>query len=393
MPSLISLHTNHGATRMLFTNHPLLRGVYLNLVVFILMLGSSLTLAHHGIATKFDPAKTLTVKGRVARVDWSFPHVHIFLLVTDGTVELPWYIELESPSLLEASGWQADAINIGDVISVSGNPARDDSRQIWGDSITATSTGSAVFTMTTPSLLSTIATVDTKATPRWPTGQPRLGAEPGEEGYWVPTLNVLQETGVAVDMAANGQLLNLNDAAKVAPLQDWALRLYEKRQQDFLRSDPTYLGCRPPSGPRKFLEPYGIQLLEDQPLDRIFVIAGGGNHDWQLIYTDGRALDGGFQLDDGNLLYYGRNVGAWEGDTFVIESEGYNEKFWLPGGLPHTEQMHVTERLTRTDFSTLNYEITINDPGAYTRNWSSSWTLKWLAGQDPPEHYCQDNRL
>jgi hypothetical protein len=55
--------------------------------------------------------------------------------------------------------------------------------------------------------------------------------------------------------------------------------------------------------------------------------------------------------------------------------------------------MHVTERLTRTDFSTLNYEITINDPGAYTRNWSSSWTLKWLAGQDPPEHYCQDNRL
>ena len=91
MPSLTSLHTNHGATRMLFTNHPLLRGVYLNLVVFILMLGSSLTLAHHGIATKFDPAKTLTVKGRVARVDWSFPHVHIFLLVTDGTVELPWY--------------------------------------------------------------------------------------------------------------------------------------------------------------------------------------------------------------------------------------------------------------------------------------------------------------
>lgn len=67
MPSLTSLHTNHGATRMLFTNHPLLRGVYLNLVVLSLMLGSSLTLAHHGIATKFDPAKTLTVKGRVAR--------------------------------------------------------------------------------------------------------------------------------------------------------------------------------------------------------------------------------------------------------------------------------------------------------------------------------------
>src|SRR5690606_28215485 len=138
---------------------------------------------------------------------------------------------------------------------------------------------------------------------------------------------------------------------------------------------------------------YGIQILEDKPLQRIFLIQGGGNHDWHLVYTDGRALDSeDFQLDAGNLLYYGRNSARWEGDTLVIESEGYNEKFWLPGGVPHTEQMHVTERLTRSDFDTLEYEITIDDPGAYTRPWTSSLSLRWLE-QDPPEHYCQDNRL
>src|SRR5690606_10891250 len=111
---------------------------------------------------------------------------------------------------------------------------------------------------------------------------------------------------------------------------------------------------------RKWLDAYGIQLLEERPLERIFVVQGGGNHDWHLLYTDGRDHGEAFQLDAGNLLYYGRNVGRWEGDTLVIEAEGFNEKFWLPGGLPHTEQMRVTERLTRVDFDTMEIQITID---------------------------------
>ena len=93
------------------------------------------------------------------------------------------------------------------------------------------------------------------------------------------------------------------------------------------------------------------------------------------------------------MLYYGRNVATWEGDTLVVESEGYNEKFWLTGGLPHTSEMKVTERLTRTDFNTMSVEVTIDDPGAYTRPWGMSWNLVWKEGEDPPEYFCQDNRL
>ena len=77
----------------------------------------------------------------------------------------------------------------------------------------------------------------------------------------------------------------------------------------------------------------------------------------------------------------------------VTESQGYNEKIWLPGGLPYSDHMHVTERLTRTNYGTMNYQLTINDPLTYTRPWSASWSLKWLEGSDPQEHYCQDNRL
>ena len=71
----------------------------------------------------------------------------------------------------------------------------------------------------------------------------------------------------------------------------------------------------------------------------------------------------------------------------------FNERFWMTsGGLPHTEQLRLVERFSRTDFDTLKYEVTIEDPGAYTRPWSSTATLRWVAGEEMPRHLCQDNR-
>ncbi len=350
-------------------------------------------LAHHGYTAKFDPEQAVTLNGRVTHLDWSNPHVHIFMTAEVNGRQENWYVEIESTVLLELNGWDDESLKPGDAITVNGFKARDGSPQAWGDEVRLSGTNEAVFSLRYPDILSSITDTPAQPTPRWPDGQVRLGAAPGELGYWVPVTTVLMEDGVEVDMLPNGQLLDLADASRVAPLQTWAQRLYELRQRNHLSSDPTYLECRPPAGPRKFLVPYGIQLLEDRPMNRVYVVSGGGNHDWHLIYTDGRAHDGGFQLDDGNELYYGRNVGHWEGDTFVVISEGFNEKFWLPGGLPHTGHMRTTERLTRVDSNTMEYQLTIDDKGAYTRPWTSSWTLKWRAGLNPPENYCQDNRL
>jgi hypothetical protein len=89
---------------------------------------------------------------------------------------------------------------------------------------------------------------------------------------------------------------------------------------------------------------------------------------------------------------YGHSIGWWEGDTLVIDTVGFNEDFWFSnGGLPHTNQLRMTERLSRPDFDTLIYEVTIDDPGAYTRPWTASWELKWVAGE-LPSHFCQENR-
>ena len=194
-------------------------------------------------------------------------------------------------------------------------------------------------------------------------------------------------------MTKYGLLKNIDDAAKVAPMQPWALALYRERQRRFLQDDPMYLNCKPPGGPRQFQLPYGVQFVEDRERQRIFVLIGSGNSNYRIIYTDGRnPASGQVGGDDDNPLYYGRSTGKWEGNALVLDTRGFNEDFWFTnGGLPHTDQLKMTERFTRPDLDTLRYDVTIDDPGAYTRTWTTGWTLRWVA-DELPRHLCQDNR-
>ncbi len=353
-------------------------------------------LAQHPVAAKFDLNKRRTLKGIVTRVDWSNPQVHVLIRVQEGGQPVQWAVEMESQLELERSKWTRDSLKPGDAVTVQGPVARDGSSQLWGDSIVLTGTGKRVLAMT-PEALAFFKPAPNAAgarpTPRWPDGKPRLGPVPGETGYWArPSSSSLKENGVNVQMDEYGLLKNLNDAARVAPFQPWARDLYALRQSTFLKDDPMFLECYPPGAVRQFQMPFGIQFLEDKAFQRIFVMNGGGNHDWHFIYTDGRAQQGDRRGNSDNPLYYGNAVGKWEGDTLVVDSKGFNEKFWFShGGLPHTEQLHLVERFTRTDMNTLKYEVTIDDAGAYTRTWSAGWTLQWVA-EDLPTFYCQDNR-
>jgi hypothetical protein len=353
--------------------------------------------AHHEISAKFDPAKPTTLIGRVVKVDWANPHVHVLMNVVSGGRTINWAVELESPVDLERSGWTMDSLKPGDAVTVQGILARDGSPQVWGNAITLTSTNKKVLAISPDALVGLKPAVSKQPTvpvPRWPDGKPRLGAAPGETGYWArPSATVLMETGANVEMDGHGLLKNLRDAGKVAPFQSWARALYELRQRNFLKDDPLFLECKPPGALRQFQMPYGNQFVEDKTFGRIFVMAGGGNHDWHFIYTDGRPQTGELGGNDTNPLYYGNARGRWEADTFVVDTTAFNEKFWFSnGGLPHTEQLHLIERFTRTDMDTLKYDVTIDDPGAYTRPWSAGWTLQWVAGEDLPVSYCQDNR-
>jgi hypothetical protein len=352
--------------------------------------------AHHSIAAKFDSARPVTLNGTVTDIDWANPHAHVFINVTEpGGRTTNWAIELESPVDLQRHGWTRNSLRPGDVVIVEGIAARDGSQQAWSTSMVVASTRKAVFALSNDAKISSARTSPpARPSPRWPDGQPRLGALPGETGYWSdPSSTTLVENGVSIRADANGLLRNIAEAGKAAPFQAWARDLYTYRQRNVLKDDPMFLNCLPPGGPRQFQNRYGIQLIEQRDRQRIFVLMGGGNRNWRLIYTDGRAQRGQPQGDDDNPLYYGRAVGRWERDTLVVDTKGFNERFWFSnGGLPHTDQLHLVERLSRPDFNTLKYDVTIDDPGAYTRTWSAGWTLRWIPGEDMPEYFCQDNR-
>lgn len=359
-----------------------------------LFLGGTAARAHHEITAKFDPTKPVELSGVVTYVDWRNPHAHVFMNVKTGNKLDNWAIELESPTILEMDGWTATTLRAGDSVKVKGGRARDGSRQVWGgDDLRFANSGLAVF----PPVLkpSTVAKAS-RPTPRWPDGKPALGGLPGQvEGYWTdPSETGLMEDGVNVPMSEWGLLANISDAEKVAPFQPWALGVYKLRQSRNLREDPMFINCKPPGGPRQFQSRLGIEFVEDKARQRIFVLMGSGNHNFRIIYMDPNRKQVGLQGgDDDNPLYFGRSAGKWEGDTLVVDTIDFNEDFWFTnGGLPHTSLLHLTERFTRSDFDTLRYEVTVDDPGAYTRNWSASWTMKWHGGGTVPYYFCQNNR-
>jgi hypothetical protein len=350
--------------------------------------------AHHELAAKFDDKKPMTLRGIVTKLDWANPHVHIFMNVQSGNRLVNWAVELESPVDLQKGGWNRDTLKPGDSITVQGIAARNGTQQVWGNSVTLANGNKKVFDMASAAKPAARADQASQPTPRWPDNQPRLGPAPGQTGYWgSPTATGLVQAGTNVQMDAYGLLRNVGDVDKVAPFQRWARDLYELRQRNLLKDDPMYLYCMPPGGPRQFQLPYGLQFVEDRDRKRVFVFIGSGNRNYRIIYTDGRAQQGQLRGDADNPLYYGRAVAKWEGDTFVVDTKGFNEKFWFTnGGLPHTEQLHLIERISRPDMNTLRYEVTVDDPGAYTKQWTASWNLRWIAGEELPVYYCQDNR-
>ena len=90
-------------------------------------------------------------------------------------------------------------------------------------------------------------------------------------------------------------------------------------------------------------------------------------------------LDGRGHPKEPNPNWMGHSIGHWQGDTLVVDTVGFNDQSWLDNiGHPHTEMLHIIERLHRADLGHLEIEITIEDPGAY----SKPWVIKRVADLD-----------
>ena len=333
----------------------------------------------------YERERKVNLQGPVTRIEWTNPNAFVFVNVRDATgVIANWAVEVGNPLDLERDGWKRSSLKIGDVIAVEAVPARGPRRQALATAVTLG--GKRVFA---PPAKRPPAPAAAPA-PRWPDGQVRLGPAPGRKGYWsTPSASALVEsTASKVPMNEDGLLVNLADADKVAPFKPWAKAVYELRQRDLLKDDPAGR-CLPAGGPRQFHTPNGFQFIEQRELGRILVLLGGGDRNWRVIHTDGRPQMPAAEMV---LSYYGNSIGRWEKDTLVVDSVGYNERFWFTnGGLPHTEALHLTERFSRPDLNTLRYDVTVDDPRTYTRPWTGGWTLRWVPDEEIKEYFCEDN--
>ena len=224
------------------------------------------------------------------------------------------------------------------------------------------------------------------ATPHLPNGQVNMGVEPGQKGLWEGNAGSTLATNLG--RGVDNNLMNLPTNMKVpdVPFQPWARELYAFRQATSTKDDP-HVRCKPSGGPRMFHTPYGMEFIDLPELQRIYVLGVGGPHTWRLIYMDGRE-----HPKDLDPTFQGHSVGHWEGDTLVVDSVGFNERFWFTReGFPHTEKLHLIERFTRSDSDTTKYEAIVEDPGAYTAPWTGGWYLRWQGAEEMYEYMCQDN--
>lgn len=231
---------------------------------------------------------------------------------------------------------------------------------------------------------------DSAPAPRYPDGLVRFDRVPGEVGYWGnPNANSLMELGVDVEVDDSGLLSDIGDASRVAPFMPWSLALYKYRQANGLKNDPIR-ACISPAGPRHLMDEGGFRIVQDRNYDRVYLVFGGGNMNWRVIFMDGRVPP---DPEEVTGTYFGHSVGRWEGDTLIVQSSGFIDRFWFSnGGLPHTRALKLEERFTRTNYDTLTYEVTIDDPFTYTRPWKSAWNLQWMEGKEIEEKFCEDTR-
>jgi hypothetical protein len=204
--------------------------------------------------------------------------------------------------------------------------------------------------------------------PRTADGKPNLFAPAPRTADGKPDLSGLWRP----DESAAGKLMA---AIKAQP---WAKDLANKHRDEFVKDSPALL-CLP-LGPqvnrtvRKVVQtPSLIVLLYDTLI-------------YRQVFMDGRPLE-----QDPNPTFMGYSVGHWEGDTLVIESNGFNDRTWLGDGYPHTEALRVTGRLRRTDFGHMELQRTYVDPKTLIEPLEVNIKLELDADTEMLEFVCNEN--
>jgi hypothetical protein len=211
--------------------------------------------------------------------------------------------------------------------------------------------------------------------PRLPDGKPDLS------GIWAVECGVYGRDGcftrsLFFDLARD---LKPGDVGMTA----WASSLQSQREKRNHVDDP-YGYCLPPGVPRIDFSGGPFKILQT-PTVTAFLYETLVGMTFRQVFTDGRHLP---PVSEPTWLGY--SVGRWDGDAFVVDTDGFKDGGWLDTlkARPHSDALHVTERFRRADFGHLELAVTIDDAKAYLKPWSIHTVLYLLPDTELIEAFC-----
>jgi len=170
------------------------------------------------------------------------------------------------------------------------------------------------------------------------------------------------------------------------PYQPWAKALKDQRTKDNAKDNPD-TRCLPLGNMQLHLHPEPRKIIQSK---NEIVILYEGNGGVRQIFTDGRALPKG----DPQPWWFGYSTGKWDGETLVVQTAGFRDGGWLDvNGSPLTDAGKMTEKFRRTNYGTLELELTVDDAKAYTKPFTVKFTQRLMPDDELIEFVCQENEL
>jgi hypothetical protein len=238
----------------------------------------------------------------------------------------------------------------------------------------------------------------TAGVPRTKDGKPNLTApaprladgKPDFSGIWqvadkikcTPEFSKFVECGL--EIGGSQLALNIGSSMKGGlPYQPWAAALMKQRSADNSKDDP-HARCLPDNPPRSWGLPH---MTKGVHTPRLLIFLNEVNAMYRQIFVDGRPLP-----VDPNPSWMGYSSGRWEGDTLVVQTIGFRDGLWLDmAGSPMTEAARMTERFRRPNYGTLEVQITVDDPKAYTGPWTVGMNQKITLDTEIIDEICLEN--
>ena len=220
--------------------------------------------------------------------------------------------------------------------------------------------------------------IHTPGIPRLPNGKADLSAPAPKTADGKPDLSGIWRG------TDDKYFRDLSTGGVQIPMLPWAEKLYQERKGNLEKGHPSERCIG--HGVTDYDSQVSLRRILQTPTV-IGLLFEGYNH-YRQIFLDGRALPKVTQPS-----YMGNSVGHWEGDTLVVDTNGLNDKGWLDmNGHPQTETTHITERFRRRDFGHMDLQLTIDDPGAYTKTWSANVQWVYVPDIEMIEDICENEK-